>query len=280
MSVKCSMWSGTETNSLVVLPESAPVVPSPQQRKNDSSWAQQTPEGGSPDDPTQRNDKSEPSLLFGARIESDPETNTRLINNLSGLYSKTRQAIHVSDLTLCMRQAAFRKLKPKPTTETDLGYYLAGNGHHTVLEALHGAEREVERTWQEVHAHFDLLDKVPVEIKTTRDFSRRIHRHWVRQLAYYCVIENVNTGKLIVLFLFPRRRTKGNDSNGGMIETYTITFRDLETIRHELLERRDVLSKALEARDPGLAPGVKDDQDRKWLCRNCAYRAECEAIQK
>jgi CRISPR/Cas system-associated exonuclease Cas4 (RecB family) len=259
---------------------SAPEVSSPLQRKNDPSWAQQTSEGGLPDVRKQMNDKSEPSPPFGANIEPDPETNTRLINNLSGLYSKTRQAIHVSDLTLCMRQAAFRKLKPKPTTETELGFYLAGNGHHTVLESLHGAEREVERTWHEVHAHFDLLDSVPVEIKTTRDFSRRIHGHWVRQLAYYCVIENVNTGKLIVLFLFPRRRAKGNDSRGGMIETYTITLRDLETVRSELLERRDILSKALEARHPGLAPGVKDDEDCKWLCRNCAYRVECEAIQK
>jgi hypothetical protein len=258
----------------------APVAPSPAQPKTGGTGAQQTPEGGSPGVSTQRNDKSEPSQPFEARIESDPETNTRLLDNLSTLYSKTRHAIHVSDLTLCMRQAAFRKLKPKPTTETDLGYYLAGNGHHTVLESLHGAEREVERTWQEVHAHFDLLDKVPTEIKTTRGFSRRIHAHWIRQLAYYCVIENTNTGKLIVLFLFPRRRTKGNDSNGGMIETYTITFRDLETVRSELLERRDILSKALEARDPGLAPGVKDDEDCKWLCRNCAYRVECEAIQK
>jgi hypothetical protein len=258
---------------------SAPEASSPPQRKNDASRAQQTPEGGSPDDPTQRNDKSEPSQPFEARIDSDPETNTRLLDNLSALYSKIRHAIHVSDLTLCMRQAAFRKLKPKPTTELDLGYYLAGNGHHTVLEALHGAEREVERAWEQVHAHFDLLDRVPTEIKTTRDFSRRIHGHWIRQLAYYCVIENTNIGKLIVLFLFPRRRTN-KDSNPNMIETYTITFHDLETIRSELLERRDILSKALEARDPGLAPGVKDDQDCKWLCRNCAYRAECEAIQK
>jgi CRISPR/Cas system-associated exonuclease Cas4 (RecB family) len=217
---------------------------------------------------------------FGASIEADPETNARLLNNLSGLYSKTRDAIHVSDLTLCIRQAAFRKLKPKPTTETELGFYLAGNGHHTVLESLHGAEREVERTWHEVHAHFDLLDSVPVEIKTTRDFSRRIHGHWVRQLAYYCAIENANTGKLIVLFLFPHRRTKGNGSRGGMIETYTITFRELETVRSELLERRDVLAKTLEERNPRLAPGAKDDEDCKWLCRNCAYRVECEAIQK
>ena len=45
-------------------------------------------------------------------------------------------------------QAAFRELRPKPITELDLGYYLAGNGHHTVLESLYGAEKEVERTWE------------------------------------------------------------------------------------------------------------------------------------
>lgn len=45
-------------------------------------------------------------------------------------------------------QAAFRKMRPKPITELDLSYYLAGNGHHTILESLYGAEKEVRKIWE------------------------------------------------------------------------------------------------------------------------------------
>jgi CRISPR/Cas system-associated exonuclease Cas4 (RecB family) len=195
-------------------------------------------------------------------------------------FSKPRPEVHVSDLVYCSRQSVFRKLNPKPNTERELSYFSAGRGHHDILEGLHGAEREVEREWNEVQAHYDLLDKTVLEIKTTRSFKRDIKPHWIRQLAYYCAIENQTTGKLVILYLMPVRATKKNPNpSPDMIETYTISFPDIDAVRRDLLERRDQLLKALDAKNPALAPNVRSDPENSWLCRNCQYRTECDALE-
>jgi CRISPR/Cas system-associated exonuclease Cas4 (RecB family) len=221
-----------------------------------------------------------PQLPFNAQITPDPETKTRLLDNMNERFSKPRPEIHVSDLVYCNRQTVFRKLKPKPNTERELSYFSAGRGHHDVLEGLHGAEREVEREWSEIQAHYDLLDKTVLEVKTTRSFKRDIKAHWIRQLAYYCAIENQSVGKLIILYLFSQRATKKNPNpSPDLIETYTITFPDLDVIRRDLLQRRDLLIKALDAKNPVLAPGVRSDAENSWLCRNCSYKTECDASE-
>jgi CRISPR/Cas system-associated exonuclease Cas4 (RecB family) len=170
---------------------------------------------------------------------------------------------------------------PKPNTERELSFYSVGQGHHSILEGLHNADREVEHVWEGIQGHLDLLDhETPVEIKTTRSFRHDINCHWIIQLAFYCAMRGVNRGKLIVLYLFPERATKKKPNpSADMIETFNIDFPDIERIRQELLRRRDLLTKALEANNPTLAPTVRNDPESNWLCRNCAYRVECDTQQ-
>jgi CRISPR/Cas system-associated exonuclease Cas4 (RecB family) len=220
------------------------------------------------------------SLPFHAEVTPDPATKTRLINNLNTLYSKPRSEIHVSDLCYCLRQTMFRRISPRSNGEKELGYFSSGQAIHFVLEGLHGAEREVEREFEGVKATIDLLDNVPLEIKSTRSFRRDIKSHWVRQLAYYAVIEGKSEGKLIIMYLFPKQPTKKNpDASPGMFETYNVAFPDVEQVLHELRERRDILAKALDAKDPSLVPGVRSDPEMGWLCHNCQYRCECDTLE-
>jgi CRISPR/Cas system-associated exonuclease Cas4 (RecB family) len=220
------------------------------------------------------------SLPFNAEVTPDPETKTRLIDNLNILYNKPRSEIHVSDLCYCLRQTIFRKISPRSNSEKELGYYSSGQAIHFVLEGLHGAEREVEREFEGVKATIDLLDDVPLEIKSTRSFKRDIKSHWVRQLAYYAVIEGKSEGKLIIMYLFPRQPTKKSpDASPGMFETYNVSLPDATRVLHEFRERRDTLQKGLDAKDPSLVPGVRGDPEMGWLCQNCQYRGECETLE-
>jgi len=209
-------------------------------------------------------------LPFNAQVYYDRQRRERLVANLDARFSKRRSGIHVSDLTMCIRQAAFRRLHPRPLTERDLSFFSAGRGHHDLLESIYGAEREVRREWNGITANYDLLDSVPVELKTSRSFWRHVQPHWIRQLGFYCAIENVNVGGLIVLWLFPNRLAKED----GMIETYSVEFPNIEQIRDDLQERRDLLSKALESQNVMVAPRVTEPSDR-WLCNNCPYTKEC-----
>ncbi len=221
-----------------------------------------------------------PRFPFNASAQLDDETKARLLSNMNERFSKPRPAVHVSDLTYCIKQTVFRKLNPKPNTERELSFFSAGRGHHDILEGLHGAEREVKREWNDIQAHYDLLDKTVLEIKTTRSFKRGIKPNWIRQLAYYCAIENQTQGKLIILYLMPIRATKKNPNpSSDMIETYTITFPNIDIIRRDLLERRDILVKALDAKNPVLAPNVRNDPDNNWLCHGCQYRTECTTTE-
>lgn len=217
---------------------------------------------------------------FDARILPDPETKDRLVTNLNERFSEPRLGIHVSDLVYCLRQSVFRKITPKPNGECELSYYTAGRGHHDLLEGLHGAQREVQRDWEGVQAHFDLLDDRVLEIKTSRSSEREPKKHWILQLGFYCVIQNQSSGKLIVLYLYPQRATKGNPKpSPDMIQTYIVDFPDIGVVRQDLRERRDLLVKALDARNPALAPGAMRDAESKWLCKHCQHKSECEALE-
>jgi len=217
-------------------------------------------------------------LPFSASVTADPPTKARLINNLTARYSQPRKGIHVSDLVYCLRASAFRKLSPKPSSEKELSYYCSGKACHDVIEGLHGARREVEHTWEGIVAHFDLLEEeIPVEIKSSRSPNREIKKHWIRQLGYYCAVRGVEHGRLVILYLFPQRATKENPTpTADMIQTFEVKFQKIEEVRRDLRARRDLLSEALKAGNPALAPTA--DRETAWLCDDCAYRNECAEL--
>ena len=62
------------------------------------------------------------------KITRDEETVKHLISNLEKEYGKTRTGIHISDLTLCLREAYFRKVEiMKKKNDPNLTYDNAVN---------------------------------------------------------------------------------------------------------------------------------------------------------
>jgi hypothetical protein len=78
-----------------------------------------------------------------------------------------------------------------------------GKGHHDFLEALKGAVREAEVERFGMVGHIDMLEDYPIEIKTTRQpiEAKNVPSHYLRQLAYYCVLTGSEKGFLVVFHL-------------------------------------------------------------------------------
>lgn len=207
-------------------------------------------------------------------VTADASLKTDLMANLKAEFEKEREGIHVSDLVYCIRKAAFRKLQPKPLTEVQFSYFLAGRGHHETIQFISNAEPEKEIEWNGIKGSIDLLaDSVPVEIKTTRSFKRDIPPHYIRQLSYYCAMLEKTEGRLLILYLTPNVNHRNEPEE--MIKTYAIKFRDLEKIKKELLESAHQLQAALDEKNVNLAPAVREED--AWQCKSCEYAEECRS---
>ena len=113
----------------------------------------------------------------------------------------------------------------------------------------------------------------PVEIKTSRarpSTTPSLRRHYLMQLAMYCAALDVPEGYLVVLHL-----------NQGVLKTYRVrfTWEQLNEVGMWVEERRRLIERALEARDPMLAPAVAGDPELDWKCCNCPYWALCRGKQ-
>ena len=58
-------------------------------------------------------------MPFGARVFYDRQRRERLVANLDARFSKRRSRIHVSDLTTCIRQAAFGRFLTERSEKLD-----------------------------------------------------------------------------------------------------------------------------------------------------------------
>lgn len=209
---------------------------------------------------------SEYTLTESAELEK------KLIRNLTAQYSKLRSGIHMSDLVLCARQSLARKLYPIAPDVVHLGYFFDGSRRHESLQALYGdGVAEKGGTFEGVDYHIDLLDKETViEFKTTRG-GKAISEHWLRQLVFYMVAENLANGVIQV------QRINQKETP---FQAYHVSL-DENQRRHVLTdfrERRDLFKSALEKKDLALVPIFRGDGD--WLCRGCEYRKEyCDPIE-
>ncbi len=136
-------------------------------------------------------------------LRQDRQIEQRVLENLEKEYSSLRGGIHVSDLTLCLRQAIFRKLFPVPPTTKQIGFFLDGARRHETLQKLYQGEdsahviTEKKGFFEGVSFSIDIYHKIPIEFKTTRA-NRAISEHWIRQLAYYMIASRSNIGILQV----------------------------------------------------------------------------------
>ncbi len=197
------------------------------------------------------------------KISEDLELKSQFINALQERSAPVRTQIHVSDLTYCLRKAYYRRFKNRKLSEQQLIFFLDGHQRHEGLQSLVShldKEKEVEKYG--VVGHLDILDKHPVEIKTTR--ARPTNQkppHYLRQLAYYCLLTDSATCNLITQYI-----------NDGYLTFEHIEFSKLELDQYlrDMLEARDMLKFAYERKTVSQLP--KGDE---WQCRNCEFNQIC-----
>jgi hypothetical protein len=207
-------------------------------------------------------------------IREDNQVEEKAKARLMEEYSKLREGVHVSDLTLCLRQSLYRKLRPIPPTQKQIGYFLDGSRRHQALQNLYG-EGVVEKKgeFEGVEYSIDIYDGFPIEFKTTRA-KTAINDHWVRQLVYYMLATGSRKGILQVQRIMP---SKSNGQN--LFPAYLIQLdeKQAQDWLEDFIHRRDLFVNALQLREPSLVPIYRGEND--WVCRECPYRIECDEIE-
>ena len=199
-------------------------------------------------------------------ITQDQELRNEFITKLQEKCAPARQEIHVSDLTYCLRKAYWRRVKNRKLSEQQLLFFLDGHQRHAGLQELVGKlEHEVEVKNFGVVGHIDLMDKHPIEVKTTRARNNgQKPPHYLRQCAYYCLITKNETCSLITEYI-----------NDGMFTFERIEFtpQELNQYLEDLVDARNRLQNAFDKQTAKVLPFLKD-----WQCNHCEFVEDCENI--
>ena len=197
-------------------------------------------------------------------------------------YNKERKGIHVSDLTLCPRESCFRRLQPKPLTNTDLNFFTSGKAIHEALQSLikkyaDRFEKDKEIKFNGIEGHIDLFDKqyhIPIEAKSARVKTMdKPKTHYITQLEAYMAITGAETGIILVQCLL-------NYGDDPFIEfEHTMTEQQRNQKLHELNTDATMLKIANAAQDPSLVSHIAYDNDLNWKCRYCNYVQQCEQMR-
>jgi hypothetical protein len=211
-------------------------------------------------------------------VKEDSRIEETVKRNLEAEYAKLRNEIHVTDLTLCLRQSLFRKLQPMALSTKQLSYFFDGSRRHQALQQLYGQgviEKEID--FEGVKATIDILDNFgPIEFKTTRA-KNAISEHWIRQLAFYIVATNSRFGILQVQRIMPGKQ-KGNDEQ-NIFPAYLIELSQEQRTKwlEDFRQRKERFQAAYQSKEPAKAPIYRGEGN--WLCVECPYLAKCNQIE-
>jgi len=195
-------------------------------------------------------------------ITEDTGLKRLFLERLREHYGQGKEGFFVTDFTYCLKKAYFRRVKPKPFSEQQLGFFLDGSRRHEALQFISGMQSEISFERHGVRGRVDLLAEGPIEFKSTRARSGGvIPSHFLKQCAYYCVLTNRNTCTLVTQFILGGRFT---------FQKLTFSAEELLAYERELVESRCLLEEALTKHDhSGLPCG------EPWQCRSCEYNGEC-----
>jgi len=226
-------------------------------------------------------------------VENDPDVDLVpiMFDALYAYYSKDRDKVHISDILLCPREAAFRKIDPHPTTARELNYFFVGRSWHDnaqLLAEMFKTDDSVKEAYLQMLkwkyptrefvsemefkrkeiliGHIDIYDKtknIPYELKTYRGFKPEENPKTfnIHQLKCYMAMTNSKIGGLVYFYL-------NEFEEKEMFETYKVTMTDQEI--KEMLEWMDVNAQsfkvAVEQKNPELASHIFYNNDLNWKC--------------
>ena len=207
---------------------------------------------------------------YVSHIEANRSVKDALMQKL-----KTRRPpyhISVTDLTN-LKQAYFKRKYPEivpPLEKQQLMW--AGTGFHKTFGSAVSSEEYLEQFVEAegIVGKIDIYENIPIEVKTTSTLVStedlvKYRPTYVEQLGIYCAMVNSSQGKVIVY-----QRHDSAESPQAPLIAYYVTFPDLEAIRDEMRQRRDLLVQALISNDPSNLPICA------WFNRGCDYSEVCD----
>ena len=209
-------------------------------------------------------------VSYVSHIEANRSVKDALMQKL-----KTRRPpyhISVTDLTN-LKQAYFKRKYPEivpPLEKQQLMW--AGTGFHKIFGSAVSSEEYLEQFVEAegIVGKIDIYENIPIEVKTTSTLVNKedllqYRPVYIEQLGIYCAMVNSSQGKVIVY-----QRHDSAESPQAPLIAYYVTFPDLEAIRDEMRQRRDLLVQALISNDPSNLPICA------WFNRGCDYSAVCD----
>ena len=197
-------------------------------------------------------------------------------------YNQVREGIHVSDITLCPREACFRKLDPKPLTNTDLNFFTSGKAIHEALQSLirkdpDRFELEKEVKMGDIVGHIDIFDKkyhIPIEAKSARVKTMTEPKaHYLKQLEAYMALTGSDTGIILVQCLL-------NYEENPFVEfEHKMTQEQRQAIVLQLRQDATQLKAGIMNIDPSIVRHIAYDTTLNWKCRYCPYLKACEGFR-
>lgn len=212
------------------------------------------------------------------------------------LFNNQRTGIHLSDL-LSPKQAYWNKTKPIPPSKKEIIYWLSGKAHESIFMNVSNFEKVKAKQWNDIwytpdatlnvilnnlESYNDLL----IEMKTSRrgflvkdgEEAER-YKHYLKQLGFYCAIENRTESGLFVWYLTMMDENRKNTDPDYFFYSVTFTESELNDMRNEILALRTVLIKALDTQDISNLPDCEE-----WMCykekRNMIKKPYCNTCKK
>lgn len=185
------------------------------------------------------------------------------------LFANKRDEVHASDL-LSPKQAYWKRVMPMKATKQEIMYWLSGHAHESIFLYVSDFEHGKAKQWNGIWYTPDVCFNFPAELKTTRrgyvvkeGQELQMYEHYLKQLRFYCAMEDVGQGWLIVWYLTMidpdnQRRSLPPDYFCYRVE---LEQEELEATRKEMKELHVNLNMALKTNDINGLPDCES-----WMC--------------
>jgi hypothetical protein len=206
------------------------------------------------------------------------------------LQRHPRVELHVSDL-LQPRKAFWQRIDPKPPTDAACGFFMAGHGHHYIIESIIDPERKGAGSdsgsfqWEGLFYSPDVKEPL-AEIKTTRspygpgkdateDQIIEKYKDYLKQLRIYMAIEGKLVADLIIFYLYKKQKgaKAGEPQSVPEIHVYKVSIsqEEIDKTLTAVRKAKARLEKALETKDHKELPLCP-----LWQCRDCQWKKPCD----
>jgi hypothetical protein len=209
---------------------------------------------------------------LAGEIYVDSTTCEQLLSKMAG--SQPSQLFRINDIVF-PRKAYFERLNFSEEVREEKEEYLRSMDERGFLDALrdslrYGAPGDTQRIPVRHTSLADLVQmwqNLPTILRDPK-FSSLVERerlprtfpHYFLRLGFECALTDHARGRLLIYYAkVPKEDAK--------LMVYDVTFRNLDAIRAEALQRVELLDKASAALQLPRCPS--------WMCSYCDYRFEC-----